>query len=633
FTWFLLASHTLHAGAEPFFGVFHHISHAIQSTLGAVVHNSVLQIHHVATVANEVHPGKISRAVDCNIENRSGLQLALGSWPVKLGSGGYALQSYAGDWHGSVNPLQQGGSVGPSMKKSRDPSKHKHGWVYMDLVQANGTRLHLQLYIHLTSAGIKEALLGHLDLSSSLETPMPSGTLGQVEFTEDSSIVKYVLIAGLENTANIETTMPIPAGHLLGKAIKVNTFVSAPSSLVSVMIQDNGRYHDYSPLSSGEEVKTLTSSKFSVDGVKKLYAGLWGMHDQKPFFSNTIEFNVLGMATTRSAFTNTSQSKALFAPDGSWTFCYGFGDSVNHYDQNLLQIYAYMTPNRENWIGDLIKEDERWNRELFSRLVLPAAHDSGMFIRLDPGLAEFIRSGKMSDVFGRMTSIVDSAVHFLVKMLEKFQVSPGRELDNSANTQKDDFPAQLKIDVRLFDFRPGYCVYDVVNLKKGVIHHQHAFIQSSGFIFQNDIVKDGNVIAYSMIPTVAELDGVLQDALQTANAGANSINVGSAIDLDTPVGDLISQNKRLILIDMVHDAKWTRADSYVSKAHSTQDPTQIITMLEKTWTDSSSLPDTAKTYAPPAGSIRRGAIYQLQATPQTDAGADVLAGLSNSDAA
>ncbi|KAG8840035.1 hypothetical protein FRB96_009712, partial [Tulasnella sp. 330] len=332
-----------------------------------------------------------------------------------------------------------------------------------------------------------------------------------------------------------------------------------------------------------------------------------------------------------------------------------------------------MTPNRENWIGDLIKEDERWNRELFSRLVLPAAHDSGMFIRLDPGLAEFIRSGKMSDVFGRMTSIVDSAVHFLVKMLEKFQVSPGRELDNSANTQKDDFPAQLKIDVRLFDFRPGYCIYDVVNLKKGVIHHQHAFrfqlsarpyfapdgqnssvirskalsvasrcnhdtelstsCYAQGFIFQNDIVKDGNVIAYSMIPTVAELDGVLQDALQTANAGANSINVGSAIDLDTPVGDLISQNKRLILIDMVHDAKWTRADSYVSKAYSTQDPTQIITMLEKTWTDSSSLPDTAKTYAPPAGSIRRGAIYQLQATPQTDAGADVLAGLSNSDAA
>ncbi|KAG8866007.1 hypothetical protein FRB97_004287, partial [Tulasnella sp. 331] len=495
---------------------------------------------------------------------------------------------------------------------------------------------------------------------------MPSGTLGQVEFTEDSSIVKYVLTADLENTANIETTMPIPAGHLLGKAVEVNTFVSAPSSLVSVMIQDKGRYHDYSPLSSGEEVKTLTSSSFSVDGVKKLYAGLWGMHDQKPFFSNTIEFNVLGMATTRSAFTNTSQSKTLFAPDGSWTFCYGFGDSVNHYDQNLLQIYAYMTPNRENWIGDLIKEDERYvqenndGTESFSPAWSFPPHTIQECSE-DPGLAEFIRSGKMSDVFGRMTSIVDSAVHFLVKMLEKFQVSPGRELDNSANTQKDDFPAQLKIDVRLFDFRPGYCVYDVVNLKKGVIHHQHAFIpgetydnflvdvltflgthpkeivtveiQSSGFIFQNDIVKDGNVIAYSMIPTVAELDGVLQDALQTANAGANSINVGSAIDLDTPVGDLISQNKRLILIDMVHDAKWTRADSYVSKAHSTQDPTQIITMLEKTWTDSSSLPDTAKTYAPPAGSIRRGAIYQLQATPQTDAGADVLAGLSNSGAA
>lgn len=129
------------------------------------------------------------------------------------------------------------------MKKSRDTSKHKHGWVYMDLVQRDGTRLHLQLYLHLTPTGIQEALLGHLDLSSSLEAPMPSGTVGKVTFAQDSSTVQYVLTQDLQTTANIETTMPISAGHLLGKALEVNTFVAAPFSSISVMVQ----YVSYHP--------------------------------------------------------------------------------------------------------------------------------------------------------------------------------------------------------------------------------------------------------------------------------------------------------------------------------------------------------------------------------------------------
>lgn len=30
--------------------------------------------------------------------------------------------------------------------------------------------------------------------------------------------------------------------------------------------------------------------------------------------------------------------------------------------------------------------------------------------------------------------------------------------------------------MRFFDIRPGYCFYDVINLKKGELHHQHSFV-------------------------------------------------------------------------------------------------------------------------------------------------------------
>lgn len=117
----LLARHALHSNAEPFFGAIHHITHAVQSTLGAVVHDSVAGVHRLATsVAGEAAGGheayfeKGSGAIDCNVDNQSGLQLTLGSWPVKLNNGGYALRAFAGDWDGSISSPRPGESVSTS---------------------------------------------------------------------------------------------------------------------------------------------------------------------------------------------------------------------------------------------------------------------------------------------------------------------------------------------------------------------------------------------------------------------------------------------------------------------------------------------------------------------------------------
>lgn len=64
---------------------------------------------------------------------------------------------------------------------------------------------------------------------------------------------------------------------------------------------------------------------------------------------------------------------------------------------------------------------------------------------------------------------------------------------------------------------------------------------------------------------------------------------------------------------------WPKADSYDDKAYGTQDPASIIAQLDKTYNDSLSQPDVQPGLEDSvAGKPRRGAIYQLQATPQVN---------------
>lgn len=55
-----------------------------------------------------------------------------------------------------------------------------------------------------------------------------------------------------------------------------------------------------------------------------------------------------------------------------------------------------------------------------------------------------------------------------------------------------------------------------------------------------------------MIPSADELAAVLADArTRVADPSAKPIEIGCATDLDRPIGELISENKRFIIIDDV----------------------------------------------------------------------------------
>lgn len=81
-------------------------------------------------------------------------------------------------------------------------------------------------------------------------------------------------------------------------------------------------------------------------------------------------------------------------------------------------------------------------------------------------------------------------------------------------------------------------------------------------------MHEGEVAAISMIPTEEELAACLEQAKQRSVEGAKGIEMGGATDLDTPIGELIAANKRLIAVDRVHHPEaWKRGDSYDGQAY------------------------------------------------------------------
>ena len=92
-----------------------------------------------------------------------------------------------------------------------------------------------------------------------------------------------------------------------------------------------------------------------------------------------------------------------------------------------IQIYVTVTRNYENWMGDLFKKIGTGKTRL-QQLILPGSHDSGMYGN-------------------------------------RFPV----QINNVANTQKDDITTQLKLGARFFDFRPGTISPEFVKFLRHIV--------------------------------------------------------------------------------------------------------------------------------------------------------------------
>lgn len=89
-------------------------------------------------------------------------------------------------------------------------------------------------------------------------------------------------------------------------------------------------------------------------------------------------------------------------------------------------------------------------------------------------------------------------------------------------------------------------------------------LKSDGFVVREDKYRDGKLVVYSMIPSPAELDEVWEEARNLVELeSAREIARGGPEDMSRPIGELIIEKKRLIMIDQIHrPGCWVRGDSY-----------------------------------------------------------------------
>ncbi|KAM0752878.1 PLC-like phosphodiesterase [Meredithblackwellia eburnea MCA 4105] len=602
---------------------------------------------------------KAKRTYHIVLHNTTGLPIQVSAWPVRASThSDYLLRTYKGaDFHDSVLPngtvstdehFTIGQMRGP---KHLDPRK-RWGWVFVDLVHPDGTKVHLQLYIKLDRKGLHEATIGHTDLDSNVKNPQSSGQVGSKGKQDDGNKIVFEIDESLKTLQNaVDDSVKHGIKTVPGKGIETHSYVSHKLARASLLIGSEARYHEFAAPVLPDRLSKVRHTVHEIEGVSSRYIGAFVENDGKAWFEGHVKVHPVTGIAKGSGFDSTAETVAVFG-NGA-VINYGFHDAgEGRHDM----VYVYATPEYSNWLGDLITSNPAWKDMPFSKLCLAAAHDAGMFGKLDAGLDLLIKQGKLGNALASHaeSNIATPVVHFLVAMLEDVKLRPERVINNIALTQKDTFADQLKIGVRFFDFRPGFCFHDVIYLKKGVIHHQHAMVpgctylqfltdifnflgdhtseivvvelKSDGFVVREDKVRNGEVVVYSMIPNEEELAGVMEEARQATSDGGRAVVIASAQDLDRPIGELIESNKRLIIIDRVHHPDdWDRGDSYDHVSYNTTNPATILASLEKTYSECSHPQD------PAPGKPSKGTIYQLQATPTANIKMDVAASITYSD--
>ncbi|SDA03124.1 BZ3500_MvSof-1268-A1-R1_Chr11-1g03316 [Microbotryum saponariae] len=601
------------------------------------------------------------RIVILKIQNETGFPIQMIGWPSQGSKDDdFALSTYRGaKTHTSVpvsgtiftDPdFQLGQTRGPRRFDLRD----RWVWVYFDLVTTE-RKVHLQAFVKLDWNGVVAARLGRTDLDSTKDNPTSSGDAGSVVVDPGKRLVTYVIdksVVDMENIVDDSTKRGI---DVRGKGIETNTWMSYHHGRISVIVGNTARYHEMEQPSPGHRIGQLRSSKHRITGIASRYVGVFVEHNIEPWFQGHIRVHPVTGIATGVSFNRTSETTAIFREEDDAMICYGFHDAG---EGRRSQIYVYVTPGKSNWLGDLISANDKWLDVPFSRLALAAAHDAGMFGHpINAGLLSLIQEGELGHALaGNIeTKLASPVVRTLVDILESIRLSPNRALANIAMTQKDSFVNQLRIGVRFFDFRPGFCFHDVIHTKKGELYHQHAIVpgesykqflldilnflathpkeivvvelKDDGFLIKKDKYRKEELVVYSMVPSEEELAAVLEQARAEAKSDlGREIVLGGPNDLDATIGSLLEQKKRLIMIDRVHHAEsWERDDSYDPVAYNTDDPSTIIAALEKMHARSSQ--PTPKVDGKPSP----GAIYQLQATPTANLMSDVFASLTYSD--
>ncbi|MFM7469318.1 MAG: hypothetical protein ACKO37_07460 [Vampirovibrionales bacterium] len=265
---------------------------------------------------------------------------------------------------------------------------------------------------------------------------------------------------------------------------------------------------------------------------------------------------------------------------------------------NQDQIYAYLTPSQQTWMGNLAAADASVNNAPFGCFVLPGAHDAGTWDLTQVntlcstaqgiaalGAAVLLWLAILIPVLGPLAPLI---LGLAAVKLEDVVIG-------LAVTQKDNTTTMLNLGCRYFDFRPGKAPSGMDIICPDIYHIHTAIPGQELSAFFTDVLtwlvaNPTEIVAISlgtsgfadhgtMDPTVADLQAKFLKA-QQAVTGASSLQIGTTTDLQTSYATLVSDHKRLFFLNQ--GFQWypaTKYDSYSDSAYATTDPATIMTQL------------------------------------------------------
>lgn len=244
--------------------------------------------------------------------------------------------------------------------------------------------------------------------------------------------------------------------------------------------------------------------------------------------------------------------------------CYGLYDAGSGQAglPSQDQCYVTVTPNRSNWMEQLVPRGSPGIEKSFSKMVLPAVHDVGMN-SLQNALALLQDAGDQVIRLALKSFNIDADIHFGLADSAITHIAPNI-IESLSITQKDSLDTLLAIGARYFEFRPAK-IYQKFKEKMRLadaLYFQHACIPGLAMDeFLHGIVEFLRAHPFEIIVVQVRYDGVmdgcdrpdaaaLDDIVNRALEGSG-LQRGRLPDLTATIHDLRVSGKRLIFMNPV----------------------------------------------------------------------------------
>jgi hypothetical protein len=371
------------------------------------------------------------------------------------------------------------------------------------------------------------------------------------------------------------------------KGIDLHTYISPTTASISLTLTTPSLTLTLIP----SQTPTTTSLEIDKKDLGALHAhGRFSFTITRSDLILTTQYVDINALTgnLRAGTMNTMDQTTSIIADGV-AISYGFYDAGPGFAGLPRQHQCYVCVTRElgDWMRELVPPGSHIADRMFSKMVLPAAHDVGMnsmgsvttlLKNAGTGVIRDVLGREIPHVFGFLNKLGDAAIR---------RIAPDiiRAL---AVTQKDTLRTILALGARYFEFRPARCHSRLqrVGGLEDALYFQHGAIPGMPYRqFLVDVVEFLQQHGDEIVVVQLRWDGVpgecprpsddeLREVLDEAVKG-KELEVGNEADmLGKSIYELRDEKKRLILLQNAN-----QVSNYDDVANATLDGDSMIEKL------------------------------------------------------